>query len=79
MYTTCFGSYRPSSGVDSTLFIYANILKAMAIGHFLYQPKLRVAIVVRYMQNMLKASINYFKMSKMCGSISQNMLKYNFC
>jgi hypothetical protein len=39
-YTTCFGTYPPSSGVDSTLFIYANILKAMAIGHFSYQPKL---------------------------------------
>jgi hypothetical protein len=42
----------------------------MAIGHFLYQPKLRVAIVVRYIQNMLKIYINYFKMSKMYGSIS---------
>jgi hypothetical protein len=61
------------------LFIYANILKVMAIGYFLYQPKLHVAIVVRYIQNMLKTSINYFKMSKMYGSVSQNMLKYNFC
>jgi hypothetical protein len=51
----------------------------MAIGHVLYQPKLRDAIVVKYIQNMLKASINYFKISKMCGSISQNMLQYNFC
>jgi hypothetical protein len=51
----------------------------MAIGYFLYQPKLRVAIVVRYIQNMSKTSINYFKMYKMYGSISQNMLKYNFC
>jgi hypothetical protein len=33
-------------------------------------------MVVRYIQNMLKTSINYFKMSKMYGSISQNMLKY---
>jgi hypothetical protein len=43
----------------------------MAIGYFLYQPKLRVAIVVRlrYIQNMLKTSINDFKMSKMYGSI----------
>jgi hypothetical protein len=78
-YTTCFGSYRPSSGVDSILFIYANILKAVAIGYFLYQPKLHVAIVVRYIQNMLKTTINYFKISKIYGSISQNMLKYNFC
>jgi hypothetical protein len=39
----------------------------MAIGYFLYQPKLRVAVVVRYIQNMLKTSI------------SQNVLKYKFC
>jgi hypothetical protein len=45
-YTTCFGTYQPASGVDSTLFIYTNILKAVAIGDFSYQPKLRVAIVV---------------------------------
>jgi hypothetical protein len=51
----------------------------MAIGHFSYQPKLRVAIVVRHIQIMLKTSINYFKMSTTYGSISQNMLKYNFC
>jgi hypothetical protein len=31
---TCFGTYRPSSGVNNALFIYANILKAMAIVHF---------------------------------------------
>jgi hypothetical protein len=37
----------------------------MAIGHFLCQPKLRVAVVVRYIQIMLKTSINYFKKSKM--------------
>jgi hypothetical protein len=36
----------------------------MAIGHFPYQPKLRVAIVVRHKQKKLKISINYFKMSK---------------
>jgi hypothetical protein len=40
----------------------------MAIGYFLSQPTLRVAIVVRYKQNMLKTSINYFKMSKIYGS-----------
>jgi hypothetical protein len=49
-YTTCLGTYRPSSGVNSALFIYANILEAMAIGHFSYQPQLRVAIVVRYIE-----------------------------
>jgi hypothetical protein len=36
----------------------------MAIGHFSYQPKLRVAIVVRHKKNMLKISINYYRMSK---------------
>jgi predicted ATP-grasp superfamily ATP-dependent carboligase len=36
------------------LFIYANILKAMAIGHLSYQSKLRVAIVVRYKQKHVK-------------------------
>jgi hypothetical protein len=41
----------------------------MAIGYFLYKPKLRVVVVVRYIQNMLKTYINYFKMSKMYGSI----------
>jgi hypothetical protein len=35
---TCFGTYRPSSNVNNALFIYANILKAVAIGHFSYQP-----------------------------------------
>jgi hypothetical protein len=49
-YTTCFGIYQPSSGVDSTLFIYANLLKAMALGNFSYQAKLRVAMVVRHKQ-----------------------------
>jgi hypothetical protein len=35
----------------------------MAIGHFSYQPKLRVAIVVRHKQKYVKISVNYFKMS----------------
>jgi hypothetical protein len=59
-YTTCFGSYRSSSGVDSTLFIYADIrlvLKAMALGNFSYQPKLRVAIVVRHKQKYVTNSL----------------------
>jgi hypothetical protein len=52
----------------------------MALGHFSYQPKLRVAIVIRHKQKYVtNIYINYFKMSKMYGSISQNMLKYDFC
>jgi hypothetical protein len=74
-YTTCFGTRRPASGVNSALFIYANILKAMAIGHFSYQPKLRVTIVIDMNKSMLKISINYFKMSKMYGSLSQKYVK----
>jgi hypothetical protein len=46
----------------------------MAIGHFSYQPKLRVAIMVRYKQKHVKIYINYFKISEIYGSISQNML-----
>jgi hypothetical protein len=53
-YTTCFGSCRPSSGVNSPLFIYANILKAMSIGHFSYQPKFTCFNSDRHEQNMLK-------------------------
>jgi hypothetical protein len=55
-YTTCFGACRPSSGVNSALFIYANILKAirMAMGHFSYQPKFTCCNSDRYEQNMLK-------------------------
>jgi hypothetical protein len=48
----------------------------MDIGHFSYQPKLRVVIVVRHKTKYVKILINYFKMSKTYGSISQNMLKY---
>jgi hypothetical protein len=40
--------------VLTILYLFANILRAMVTGHFSYQPKLRVAIVVRHRQNMLK-------------------------
>jgi hypothetical protein len=57
-YTTCFGSYRPSSGVDNTLFIYANILKAMAIGYFFISTQITCCnggeIYTKYVKNIYK-------------------------
>jgi hypothetical protein len=52
--TLHYGAYRPSSGVNRALFTYANILKAMAVGHFSYRPKFACCNGDRHEQNLLK-------------------------
>jgi hypothetical protein len=60
--TTCFGTFQPSSGVISSIFITLNILKAIPKGHPTHLRSTCVAIMITYKNYKLVK--NFLKLVK---------------